>query len=87
MNRYFTKINENDQNISWELDKKTDHVLVRLLYPQYYSPSCIDVMGNLFAVFDKIEEDKFKVLFLSESYEGMLDYFNVNQFTSQDAYY
>ena len=88
MKRYFTKIDENSDHNQWKLDKDANDALVDLNYIQHYSPLCINIYGNLFAVVEQTEQDKlFKVLFLSESPEGMLHYFDINEFTSADAYY
>ena len=87
MKRYFAKIDENSTCIRWELNKKTNEIFVEWSPHQSYSPLCINTTGNLFVALDKIRNNNYKVLFLSESPDGMKEYFNFNEFTSGDAFY
>ena len=50
-----------------------------------YSPHNISMSGDLFLALEKIDDNKYKVLSLSKSPEGMLKYFNINEFDSRDA--
>ena len=87
MGRYFGKIDESKKSIYWDLDKATNDVLVKLPPTINQSRHCLSMHGNLFIVLDEIKDSNYKVLFVSESSEGMKDYFNFDEFTATDAYY
>ena len=89
MKRYFGKIDENKKDIQWEVSKKTNDVLMIFPSFKYYSYLCVSTIGNLFAVFEEEEDtnEMLKVLFLSESSDGMKEYFNFDEFTQEDVFY
>ena len=83
VNRYFTKIDEKDPKLTW--DFSNGEIFLMLPNPICNSKIYLSGIGNIFAILDHIQANIFKVIFLSETPEGMKDYFNFNEFTSREA--